>query len=131
AQPEQAVIADLLDIDHVTRIDDLTNLADGFAAALGPLHAFQRKDPDRALLADTATGFTAGLETDAGRLVADLQHHREPPRRDVGKRMQLGKFDAPIPTNFDGRHRPAPALRLVVVDEAVDQRLARDRLQLG
>ena len=71
------------------------------------------------------------LQADAGRLVARLQHHREPPGRDVGQRLDVGELDAPVAGDVDLGDRPAPALRLVEMHQAFGQRLARQHLQLG
>ena len=77
-----------------------------------------------------AAEFAAGLETDPRRLVAGLQHHRHPPRRDVVERFDVGELDAPIAGDIELVDRAAPALRLVVIDEPGRHGLARHHLQL-
>ena len=47
------------------------------------------------------------------------------------ERLDVGELDAPIAGNVDLGHRPAPAVRLVVLHQSVGQRLARQHLQLG
>ena len=72
-----------LHIDHVAGAENLVNLGHGLAAALGPPHAVEWNNADRALLADIATRLTPGLQADAGRLVARVQNDRQPPWRDI------------------------------------------------
>ena len=52
------------------------------------------------------------LEADARRLIADLQHHRQPPRRDVGQRLDVGELHAPVAGEIElaasRRDSPAP-----------------------
>ena len=47
------------------------------------------------------------------------------------ERLDLGELDAPVAGHVELVGRPALALLLVELDEAVDQRLARHHLQLG
>ena len=101
------------------------------APDLGPLHAVERQDADVALLADEAARLASRLQADAGRLVADFQHHREPPGRDVVERLHVGELDAPVAGDVDLADRAAPALRFVVTHQSVVQRLARQHLQFG
>ena len=103
----------------------------GPAAALAHLHAFERDQAGLPLLADGAAEFAAGLKADPRRLVAGLQHHRHPPRRDIRQRFDVGELDAPIAGDVELADRAAPALRLVEVDEAGGHGLARHHLQLG
>ena len=61
----------------------------------------------------------------------DLEHDRKPPGLDVAERRHLGERHAPFaPGEIELLLRAAPAARLVVADEAVDERLAGHRLHL-
>ncbi len=83
-----------------------------------------------AFLADGAARLARRLKADPRRQIAGLQHHREPPGRDVGERLDLGELGAPFARQVELLDRAAIALLLVEVHEAVDQRLARQHLHL-
>ena len=102
----------------------------GPGGGLRPSHAVERDDAGLPVLADGAAEFAAGLETDPRRLVAGLQHHGHPPRRDVRQRFDVGELDAPVAGDVELADGAAPALRLVELDEAGGHGLARHHLQL-
>ena len=96
-----------------------------------PLHAFERHRAGLAFLGERAARLAGRLEPDARRRIVALQHHREPPRRDIGERPDLGELDAPVARNVELGGGAAIALLLVEIHEAVDQHLARQHLHLG
>src|SRR5262245_25569899 len=73
-----------LDIDDITRVNDLRGFADCSSAGLGPFHSLERQNADGALLADKAARLAARLQPDTCGLIADLKHHSQSPRRYVG-----------------------------------------------
>ena len=89
-----------------------------------------RDDAGLPLLGDGAAKLAARLETDPGRLVAGLQHHRHPPGRDIAQRLDVGQLHAPIAGNVELAWRTPPALRLIVIDHAGRHGLARHHLHL-
>ncbi len=101
-QAELIVLAgERLDIDHVADVEHLRDLGRGLAlerarGGLRPLHALEREGADLALLDDRAGWIPQRLQADARRLIAGLEHHREPPGRDVGKRLDLGEPPTPL-----------------------------------
>ena len=131
-----AILADQrIGIDHVARRQHLRHRRRRLEArrprrSLGPFDAVKRDDAGLPFLADGTAQFAAGLETDSRRLIAGLQHHRHPPRRDVRQRFDVGKLHAPIAGNIELAGRAAPALRLVESHEAGGHGLARHHLQL-
>ena len=84
----------------------------------------------RALLT-VAARLPPRLHADARRLVAGLEHHREPPGRHVGQRLDVGELDAPVAGDVDLGDRSAPALALVEFNQPFGQHLARQHLILG
>src|SRR5262245_31784302 len=64
-----------LDIDHVSRVDDLTHLCNRLAAGLRPFHTVEWQNTDGAFLAHITAGLASRLQSDSRRLIADLQHH--------------------------------------------------------
>ena len=137
AQAELVVLAgDRLDIDDVAGLEHLRHLGrhaalDRTARGLRPLHALDRHDAGFALLGECAVRLAGGLETDARGLVAAFEHHRQPPRRHVGERLDLGELCAPVAGQVDLAGGAAIAVRFVELDEPVGQRLARQHLHLG
>src|SRR6202035_1123362 len=97
---------------------------------LGPFHAIEGDDSGLPLLADGAAELMAGLKADPRRLIAGLQHHGHSPRRNIRERFDVGKFHAPIACYVELAERTAPALRLVVIDDAGGHGLARHHLDL-
>ncbi|GJE73413.1 hypothetical protein CHKEEEPN_4978 [Methylorubrum podarium] len=114
-----------LDVDHVA------HLQRGGDRAAGPLHAFRGDRAGLALLREGAAGLALGLEADLGDAAIGVQHHGEPPGGDVAERRHLGDRLAPVAAGqVDLVLGAAPAAGLVVAHEAVDERLARQRLHL-
>src|SRR5215469_2675890 len=54
-----------LDVDHVTRVDDLTHLCNRLTAALRPFHTVQRQNADGAFLAHITAGLASRLQSDS------------------------------------------------------------------
>ena len=125
AQAELALAVDRLDIDHVARGHGLLDRAPG------PLDAVGRDHAELALAPDLAGRLALRLQADARLPAGDFENGRQPPRLHVAESRHLGQGRAPFPAGeLDLLLRAAPAARLVVADEAVDQGLAGDRLQL-
>src|SRR4029434_10829142 len=59
-----------LDINHVTRADDLSDFADCSPAGFGPFHSLERQNSDGALLADKAARLATRLQPHACGLIA-------------------------------------------------------------
>ena len=123
-----------LDVDDVTGRKHLAHALDRLcrtARRLRPFDALERQDADFTGLDQGAAGVTRRLQTDARRLIVDLEHHREPPGIDIGQRLHVAKLDAPVAAHVDLADRAAPALGFVEIDQPVDHGLARQHLDLG
>src|SRR5262249_38011087 len=96
-----------------------------------PLHTIKRQNADGASFADKATGLTTGLQADTRGLIADFQHHSQPPGCYIGQCLDLGEFHPPVARNVDLRNRATPPLRLVITNEPFCDRVAGEQLQLG
>ena len=57
--------------------------------------------PTSRSLTHGAAGIARRLQSDARRLIVDLEHHREPPRIDIGQRFHVGELDAPVAGDVD------------------------------
>ncbi len=128
----------LLDIDHVAgrqhgvgALDRLALLRAG--RPLRPLHLLEGDGAGLAVAHDlVGAGFAAGLQADLRAGGVDRQDHRQPPLDHIRQRLHLGQLRAPVLGKaFDAADRSAPAAFLVVLDQAVEQRLARHHLKLG
>src|SRR5262245_34836734 len=119
-----------LDIDDVTRADDLGHFTNSSPAGFGPFHALERQNADGALLADKTARLATRLQPDARGLIADLKHYSQSPGRYVGPSLYFREFDSPVAGNIDLRDRAAPSLCLVVAHKTIDERLARKQLKL-
>ena len=62
---------------------------------------------------------------------ARVEGDGELPWLDVAVGRDVGQGNAPVLAEVDALERSVPAVRLVVADEAVDQRLASHQLDLG
>ena len=121
------------DVDHVAGSQDV---GDGLglgalAEHLGPLHLVERELDGMTLCGELAVLLARRLQADDGLGLLGRKHDAEAPGRDVGRAVDRAERHAPVAGDVDLGHRPAPALLAVEVDEAIDQRLAADLLQLG
>ncbi len=66
-----------------------------------------------------------------GQTVAGVEHDGKPPGLDVAERRHPADRDTPVAAGVDVADGAAPAARLVVAHQAVDQRLAGHQLHLG
>ena len=124
AQPHLAGLAvDRLDEDHVADGKGLSQL---FAHEAGVVGGHGR---GFAVARDFA-GFLLGrLQADA-QAVIDLQHHGEPPGRDIAERRDVRQRRAPVAADRDLLVGAAIAMGLVEPHQPVDQRLARHQLHV-
>src|SRR5262245_32335393 len=129
-QDELALGFPRLDINDVTRADDLGHFTDRSPAGFGPFHSLERKNADGALLADKAARLATRLQPDTRGLVAGLKHHGQSPGRYVGQSLYFSESDSPVAGNIDLRDRAPPSLCLVVAHKTIDKRLACKQLKL-
>ena len=131
AQTKLARLFRRIDINNITRRKHLAYALDRLARAVcrfRPFDALERQDANLARLDDVAARIARRLQADARRLVVDVEHHREPPRIDIGQGFHIRERDAPVAGNIDLPNGPAPALGFVEIDQAVDHGLARQHL---
>src|SRR6202022_708578 len=77
---------------------------------LCPSDAIECDDSGLPVLGNGAAEFAAGLKADPRRLIAGLQHHGHPPRRDIRQRFDVGELHTPIAliVELAGPTPPAP-----------------------
>ena len=115
-------------IDHIARFEQIGDIA---APRACPFDCIIAEHDRFARFLKLAVLDTARPQADEGLAARDLEHHRKPPGQYVARHRHLGQRLAPIATDVDAGDRPTPAMAAVVPDEAIDECLLGEALQLG
>ena len=119
---------------HPDHVADAEHIGDGLgsgAARARPSHLVEG-DLDRlAVRHQVAVGLARRAQADHGLGALRLEHDAEAPRCQIAWDFDAAERHAPIAADVDLLQRPAPALLAIEGHQAVDQRPARQALQIG